>query len=112
MPKLQLLYQPYYSTDPAWLMLMRECYREKKPWEKWLAFRYGLLTKWEHERGSLKCEYCGADNLHKVTEGVARNMRATLDHVIPRSRGGAEYDVDNLVVACEPCNAKKGNKMP
>lgn len=110
MRKLRLLYTPKYPSDPAWLLLMQEAYREKKAWERWLEFRYGLLTKWEHERGSLKCHYCGRDNLKKVTEGVTRHLRATLDHVIPRAKGIDEYEVTNLVVACEPCNAKKGCK--
>jgi 5-methylcytosine-specific restriction endonuclease McrA len=35
----------------------------------------------------------------------------TLDHVRPRSRGGDESD-DNLKVACEPCNNRKGGRLP
>ncbi len=65
---------------------------------------------WEEESGSLKCHYCGQDNLEKVTEGVPSHMQATLDHVVARANGGAEFDVNNLVVACRPCNAKKGCK--
>ena len=33
----------------------------------------------------------------------------TVDHIIPRSKGGGSI-WDNLVAACSPCNAKKGNK--
>lgn len=36
---------------------------------------------------------------------------ATLDHVIPLSRGGLNND-NNYVLACEPCNIKRGNSMP
>ncbi len=35
----------------------------------------------------------------------------TLDHVIPRSRGGQDT-WDNMVVACVRCNVKKGNRTP
>src|SRR5690349_20242374 len=35
----------------------------------------------------------------------------TLDHVRPRSRGGSEED-ENLRVACEPCNNRKGDRLP
>ncbi len=35
----------------------------------------------------------------------------TLDHVIPRSRGGAS-DWGNLVACCYSCNNRKGNKTP
>lgn len=87
--------------------MLRESY--PKPWEQWLDFRIKLLTQWEEERGSLKCHYCGQDNLEKVAEGVSPSMQATLDHVIARANGGAEYDINNLVVACRICNAKKGD---
>ena len=35
----------------------------------------------------------------------------TLDHVIPRSRGGQDT-WENLVVACNRCNVRKGNRTP
>jgi len=35
----------------------------------------------------------------------------TIDHVIPRARGGA-YDWTNLVTCCLKCNNKKGNRTP
>jgi 5-methylcytosine-specific restriction endonuclease McrA len=48
------------------------------------------------------CQYCG------VTFGHAE---LTIDHVIPRSRGG-DTDWNNLVVACTRCNTRKGNMLP
>jgi len=44
------------------------------------------------------------------------NMRldektATIEHVIPLSRGGLN-NANNLKLACEPCNKKRGNSMP
>jgi hypothetical protein len=35
----------------------------------------------------------------------------TLDHVRPRSRGGDDSEA-NLKVACEPCNNRKGDRLP
>src|SRR5216684_4152280 len=49
-------------------------------------------------RDSWRCVYCGS------TAG-----RLTLDHVIPRSRGG-ESVWENVVTACAPCNHHKGNR--
>ena len=46
------------------------------------------------------CHYCG--------QRVSAN-RGTLDHVIPRSRGGAD-DPSNLVLSCRSCNFCKRNR--
>lgn len=35
----------------------------------------------------------------------------TLDHVVPRSRGGGDT-WENMVTACVRCNVKKGNRTP
>jgi len=34
----------------------------------------------------------------------------TLDHIVPRSRGG-ESTWDNLVACCHPCNNRKGDRL-
>lgn len=51
-------------------------------------------------RDSHNCQYCGCsgDSL-------------TLDHVVPRSRGGGD-SWENIVTACVRCNIKKGNRTP
>lgn len=51
-------------------------------------------------RDSHSCQYCGC-----VSDGL------TLDHVVPRSRGG-EDSWENIVAACVRCNVKKGNRTP
>jgi len=51
------------------------------------------------KRDSFECQYCGS------------NRDLTLDHVLPRSRGG-QSNWKNLVTACKPCNAKKGDYTP
>jgi len=48
------------------------------------------------------CQYCGKQ------PGKAE---LTIDHVIPRSRGG-ETTWENVVTACRRCNQKKGNRTP
>lgn len=35
---------------------------------------------------------------------------STVDHIIPRSRGGGNK-LSNLVLACHPCNNKRGNPL-
>lgn len=36
---------------------------------------------------------------------------STIDHVIPLGRGGLD-NANNRVLACKPCNSKRGHKMP
>ena len=38
-------------------------------------------------------------------------INATIDHVMPKSRGGPDT-WENLVAACTPCNNRKGNRTP
>jgi 5-methylcytosine-specific restriction endonuclease McrA len=53
-------------------------------------------------RDAYICQYCGATpGRHKLT----------VDHVVPRSRGGS-HDWDNLVTACTRCNQRKGSSTP
>ncbi len=46
-----------------------------------------------------RCQYCGSER------------HLTVDHVVPRSKGGADT-WDNLVTSCAPCNRKKGDRPP
>ena len=50
-------------------------------------------------RDGHSCQYCGS------------GKHLTLDHVMPRSRGG-QHTWDNVVAACERCNARKGDRTP
>lgn len=40
------------------------------------------------------------------------DIMITVDHIIPRSKGGAREDLRNMQVMCQECNADKGNDMP
>ncbi len=50
-------------------------------------------------RDHYSCQYCGT------------NKDLTLDHVIPRSRGG-RHTWDNVVAACSKCNCRKSDRTP
>jgi len=51
-------------------------------------------------RDAWTCQYCGSER-----PGL------TVDHVIPRSRGG-ESVWENIVASCAPCNRRKGDSLP
>jgi len=59
------------------------------------------LTRLEiFHRDQFTCQYCGKQT-HQLT----------LDHVIPRYRGG-QHTWENVVSACIPCNRRKAGKTP
>lgn len=55
-----------------------------------------------YTRDKGRCQYCR----RQVTR-----MEATYDHVVPRRQGGLTK-WDNIVIACLPCNQKKGGRTP
>ena len=81
----------------------------------WVSFRNNVLARQKAQHGHLWCYYCGRKGLiaelpDDATRADLKSL-ATLDHVVPRSQGGAEYDERNVVVSCHPCNQRKGSKM-
>ena len=51
-------------------------------------------------RDGWACQYCGSER-----------GTLTIDHVIPRSKGGTS-SWDNIVTCCAPCNRRKGDRLP
>lgn len=52
------------------------------------------------QRDGHRCQYCGFSG-----------DRLSIDHVLPRSRGGSD-SWENVTTACLPCNVRKGNRTP
>ena len=65
------------------------------PFKKVILSRKNILRRDGH-----RCQYCGASSIS-----------LTVDHVIPKSRGG-EDSWENLVSACIRCNNRKGSQTP
>lgn len=70
--------------------VVRSVYRGRVPFS-----RRNVMIRDRHT-----CVYCGS-----------QSGPITMDHVIPRSRGGTN-DFDNCVACCRTCNQKKGAKLP
>lgn len=65
-----------------------------------IPYRGVVLTRQNvFKRDRFSCQYCG------------NNKNLTLDHVIPRSKGG-KTSWGNLVTACRRCNTVKGDRTP
>lgn len=53
-------------------------------------------------RDRYRCQYCGV-------KGTGCEL--TLDHIVPRSRGGRSVP-ENLCASCKRCNQRKGDRTP
>ena len=63
------------------------------------AHRRKITRRAVFARDGWECQYCGA------------RTSLTVDHVIPRSKGG-DSTWENVVTSCAPCNLRKGNRLP
>jgi len=54
-----------------------------------------------YQRDRNQCQYCGARPPRE---------EMTIDHIVPRSRGGKTV-WENVVLACSACNARKGHRL-
>jgi 5-methylcytosine-specific restriction endonuclease McrA len=82
------------SMRHPWPSIVRVNMYVRVPYRQILLSRKNVLRRDQH-----RCQYCGVRD------------RLTIDHVMPRSRGGREA-WENLVAACVPCNNRKGNRTP
>jgi len=57
---------------------------------------------WKQKIANGKCHYCN----HSLDPKTA-----TMDHVIPISRGGKSTK-NNIVASCKDCNTSKKNRLP
>ncbi len=73
--------------------VIRLAYHIKRPRPVVKLTRKEVLQRDDHT-----CQYCGK-----------RAHDLTIDHVVPRHRGG-QHVWENVVAACKPCNHKKGGK--
>ena len=65
------------------------------PYKKIVLSRKNILRRDHH-----KCQYCNKSDLP-----------LTIDHIVPKSKGGDD-SWENLVAACVRCNNKKGDRSP
>tara|TARA_R110000824_G_scaffold99248_6_gene236490 strand:- start:74 stop:598 length:525 start_codon:yes stop_codon:yes gene_type:complete len=72
---------------------------------RYVKFKFKTMTPSRKNiiwRDQNQCQYCSKE---------LKIAALTLDHVIPRSKGG-QNTWSNLVTACKKCNQRKGNRTP
>jgi 5-methylcytosine-specific restriction endonuclease McrA len=85
--------------------------RDDKQWAK----KYG--NKYEHISRSIVyrkhkyiCTSCGVKCIHPNKDNYNQSNAATLDHIIPKSKGGS-HTYDNVTLLCRSCNTIKSDKI-
>jgi 5-methylcytosine-specific restriction endonuclease McrA len=79
---------------PSVVRFLRMLRGKKRP------VRFSRENVYARDRGA--CQYCA----RKVPR-----CESTYDHVVPKAHGGPTT-WDNVVIACVPCNQKKGGRTP
>ncbi len=82
------------SIQFPWPSIVRLKMFVRVPYRRIMLSRKNILR-----RDRFRCQYCGS------------REKLTVDHVLPRSRGGGDT-WRNLVAACTSCNNRKGNRTP
>ena len=93
---LEELDQPLHSASDTypWPHVIRLVHYVRVP----RAVQRKISRRALFARDGWRCVYCGT-----------ASGRLTLDHVVPRSRGGDSV-WENVVTSCAPCNLRKGNR--
>lgn len=90
----------WIKTSRLWIpapeVIVLKQYGETPP--RKITFNRSNLAR----RDDYLCQYCGKEI------GV---VKMTIDHVLPRSRGG-ENSWENCVASCGDCNSRKADKTP
>lgn len=63
------------------------------------------LRRMALDREGGRCFWCNRRIVMKPRHG---EMQASLDHIIPQSKGGWD-GIDNVVISCVPCNNERGD---
>jgi len=62
------------------------------------------------ERQNHRCAYCERKTWIKgLGETGCEHDKASIDHVVPKSKGGT-WHMNNLIMSCSECNSIKGSK--
>jgi 5-methylcytosine-specific restriction endonuclease McrA len=107
--------------SPAALYLLNQFYLTRDvdyladTHNKRIQFSRDYLSDQLAKCGTLTCKYCGKKDLVIEFDShrpIPKTIKATIDHIIPISKGGEIYDVNNIAIACARCNARKSDLLP
>lgn len=106
--KYQAKQQKYLESEKGADYLAKKRQRHRK--RRLVKETAGTLTEYEWRvithAFRRTCAYCGKKT--RTTGDIKHPDHLTMDHIIPLSKGGT-HTRDNVTIACEECNQRKGN---
>lgn len=100
----------YERDKPKRLALAVEHSHLRRAREAGVPIERGITVEKLREMHGDLCGYCGVEMSFEILTGGARNpRRATIEHILPLTRGGA-HTLANTILCCWDCNARKKNR--
>ena len=85
--------------------------RDDKQWAKKYGNKYEPINrKIVYMKHKYICTLCGVKCIHPNKDNYNQSNAATLDHIIPKSKGGS-HTYDNVTLLCRSCNTMKRDKI-
>jgi 5-methylcytosine-specific restriction endonuclease McrA len=86
--------------------------RDDRQWAKKYGNEYKPINRSiVYRQHNYICTSCGVKCVHPNADNYNQSNAATLDHIIPKSKGGS-HTYDNVTLLCRLCNTIKGAKIP
>lgn len=106
--------QRQFGKLPYWVNGVPERKRRARPKKLRSARRWANRRRRVFEEAGWRCVACGRKGVD-INDWDARRenpelVPLTVDHIVPRSKGGSR-SFENLQSMCRPCNGAKGNRM-
>ena len=70
------------------------------------ALRRKVIRHWWVTLGQRRCAYCCCQ-MHFTHQ---HKQQASVEHIIPLSKGGSRLDAKNTLLVCTTCNSNRGDK--
>lgn len=85
--------------------------RDDKQWARIYGNKYEPISRTiVYRKHNYICTSCGVKCLHPNKDNYNQSNAATLDHIIPKSKGGS-HTYDNVTLLCRSCNTIKSDKI-
>jgi len=85
--------------------------KDDKQWARIYGNKYEPISRTiVYRKHNYICTSCGVKCIHPNKDNYNQSNAATLDHIIPKSKGGS-HTYDNVTLLCRSCNTIKSDKI-